>query len=68
MSPENLIGSLEASRILGCDRATFNRWCAAGKIHAYVKAPSKVGARLFLRDDIEALARDRGIITDSVAS
>lgn len=58
-NPHDLIGSLEAAAILGIDRATFNRWAARGDVKPVVTAPSKVGARLFHRADIEALAKER---------
>jgi len=56
MPTNDLIGSLEAADILGVNRNTFNRWCVRGKVPIYLTAPSKVGARLFKRADIETLA------------
>jgi predicted site-specific integrase-resolvase len=57
MPTNDLIGSLEAADILGINRNTFNRWCVRGKVPIYLTAPSKVGARLFRRTDIEALVK-----------
>jgi predicted site-specific integrase-resolvase len=61
MPSNDLIGSLEAALILGVNRATFNKWCAAGDVPIRVTAPSKVGARLFRREDIEALVKQRDL-------
>lgn len=59
MPTNDLIGSLEAADILGVTRNTFNRWCARGNVPVHLTAPSKVGARLFQRADIEGLAKER---------
>jgi excisionase family DNA binding protein len=55
----DLLRSLEAASLLGIDRATFNRWVAAGRIEPAVEFPGKTGARLFARADVEKLARER---------
>lgn len=56
MPKTDLIGSLEASTILGVHRGAFNKQCAEGKIPVHTTMPGKVGQRLFLREDILALA------------
>lgn len=53
---DDLLRSLEAAERLGIDRATFNRWVAAGRITPAVEFPGKRGARLFRRADVERLA------------
>jgi predicted site-specific integrase-resolvase len=59
MDKTDLIGSREAADLLGVNRTTFNRWCVSGKVPIHFTAPSKVGARLFRRADIQALAQKR---------
>lgn len=59
MPTNDLIGSLEAADILGVSRNRFNRWCARGEVPIHFTAPSKVGARLFRRADIQTLAEKR---------
>lgn len=53
------LSSAEAADTLGVDRATFNRWAAAGRITAALKMPGATGARLFAREDVEALRSER---------
>ena len=60
----NLITSAEASVLVGCDRATFNRWVTRGDVPIEVQFPGYKGARLFRRIDVERLAKDRGVVTD----
>jgi len=50
-----LIGTAEAARILQVDKTTLTRWAADGRIKPIVKMPSKNGAFLFNRSDVEAL-------------
>lgn len=57
MHNDDLIGSAEAAEIHGIDRATFNRWVAAGRISPVVAFPGTRGARLFKRSDVEALTK-----------
>ena len=59
MHQNPFIGSVEAAELLGVHRATFNKWCLAGRVPTAVIAPSKVGARLFLRTVIEDMAARR---------
>ena len=60
--------SAEAAALLGVDRATFNRWVTRGDVPIEVQFPGYKGARLFRRIDVERLAKDRGVVTDSIAS
>jgi excisionase family DNA binding protein len=53
------IGSAEAARLLGVDRATFNKWVTRGDITATFKYPGATGPRLFRRADVERLAKAR---------
>jgi excisionase family DNA binding protein len=55
----DLIGSDEAARLLGVDRATVLRWREDDTITAAVKMPGPTGAYLFHRADVEKLAADR---------
>ncbi len=54
-----LIGSAQAARLYGVDRATFNRWVKAGKVPVAVEMEGETGARLFDADVIEQLAAVR---------
>jgi len=54
-----LIGSAQAAKIFGVDRATFNRWVAAGRIPVAVEMEGETGARLFDADVIDSLAAAR---------
>lgn len=54
-----LIGSAQAARVFKVDRATFNRWVAAGKIPVAVEMDGATGARLFDADVIDQLAAER---------
>ena len=55
---DDLIGSAEATGLFfpAIDRATFNRWAAAGEIAPALSFPGKTGARLYRRADVLALA------------
>ena len=56
-TPAELIGSTEACRLLGKDKATLSRWVAAGRITPAARASDKPnGAFLFYRSDVERLA------------
>ena len=54
-----LIGSAEAARIMGVDRASFNKWVTRGDIVETFRFPGATGPRLFRRADIEARAAAR---------
>lgn len=54
-----LIGSAQAAKTFGVDRATFNRWVAAGRIPVAVEMDGATGARLFDADVIDQLASKR---------
>lgn len=56
---EDLIGTAEVTRILGCDKATVLRRIDAGKLVPAMKMPGPNGAYLFKRADVEALAAQR---------
>lgn len=66
----DLIGSKEATRLFtpAVDRATFNRWAAAGEIEPALTLPGKTGARLFRRADVIALAERKGLTVTEAAS
>lgn len=55
----DLIGTAEASRILNVNVSTITRWANDGMLAVAVKRPSKNGAMLFDRADVERLARER---------
>jgi predicted site-specific integrase-resolvase len=59
--PKNapLIGSAQAAKVFGVNRATFNRWVAAGEIPVAAELEGTTGARLFDADVIDALAAER---------
>lgn len=54
-----LIGSAQAAKRFGVDRATFNRWVKAGEIPVEVTMEGATGARLFDADVIDQLADAR---------
>ena len=56
MSNESLVGSDEASDILGVLRATFLRWVADKVIEPVHQLPGANGAYLFDRAAVEQLA------------
>ena len=49
-----MIGSLEASEMLGVDRATVTRWALDGRL-AYQRLPGETGAYLFDLAEVEKL-------------
>lgn len=51
-----LIGSAQAAKAFGVDRATFNRWVKAGNVPVAVEMDGATGARLFDADVIDTLA------------
>lgn len=55
MSDEPLIGSDEASELLGVHRATFLRWVADGRITPRHQLPGTNGAKLFSRAEVVGL-------------
>jgi predicted site-specific integrase-resolvase len=54
-----LIGSAQAAKKFGVDRATFNRWVAAGLVPIAAELDGPTGARLFDADLIDALVSER---------
>lgn len=65
LMPDDLIGSAEACRLLGIDKATLTRWVSQDRLEPAHKLPAKNGAFLFNRADIERL---RDEIADEAAS
>ena len=59
MRDEPLVGSDEASRILGVHRATFLRWVEQGLIGPVHENPGPKGAKVFRRADVEKLAAEK---------
>ncbi len=55
----DMIGSKEACRILGIDKATLSRWVTAGQLTPVHKLPGRNGAYLFDRTNIQGLASAR---------
>ncbi len=53
-----MIGSLEAARILDVDRATVTRWALEGRL-AHQRLPGQTGAYVFDRADVEKLAKQK---------
>ena len=56
----DLMSTAEAADRLGISIATLNRWAKNGAVAPIVQAPGRTGARMFRREDIEALAEKRG--------
>jgi hypothetical protein len=50
-----LIGSLEASRILGITKPSLTRRVTSGSLHPLAKLDGERGAYVFDRNDIQAL-------------
>ena len=57
--PAPLIGSAQAAKVFGVDRATFNRWVKAGDVPVAYEMDGATGARLFDADVIDQLAAKR---------
>jgi predicted site-specific integrase-resolvase len=55
----DLIGSAEACQILGIDRSSLVRLAQLGRLATAMKLPGANGARLYRREDVEALAVQR---------
>ena len=55
----DLVTTAEAAQMLGVSVATVNRRADKGEIPVAAKAPGKRGARLFRREDVQALAKER---------
>lgn len=51
----NLVSTVEAVAILGCDRSSISRWVSSGRLVPAHKLPGQTGAFLFDRAAIEAL-------------
>ncbi len=59
MRNDSLIGSDEASKILGVHRATFLRWVSEGLITPVHETAGIRGAKVFRLADVERLASDK---------
>ena len=57
MNHTDLIGSAEACRILGRDKATLSRWIGDGRLTPVHQLPGKNGAYVFRRADVDTLAQ-----------
>ena len=55
----DLIGTAEASHILHVNVSTITRWAADGTLAVALKRPSKNGALLFHRHEVQRLASER---------
>lgn len=59
MAPEtpDLVGTVEAAEIIGCERSSLSRWVALGKLTPAIRvSDGPTSAQLFHRSDIEAFA------------
>ena len=55
----DLLTTAQVAEMTGLSVATVNRRADKGEIPVAAKAPGKRGARLFRREDVEALASER---------
>jgi predicted site-specific integrase-resolvase len=56
---QTLINSRDAAALFGVHRATFNRWAAAGKIPVVYEGEGIRGDRLFDKDALVAIQRQK---------
>jgi hypothetical protein len=56
MPETDLVGTVEAAEIIGCERSTLSRWVALHKLTPALQLTGPSGAHLFHRADIERLA------------
>lgn len=59
MADDALMSTAEAAVTLKVSVATLNRWVAAGKLTPAMQYPGRTGARLYRREDVEALAAEQ---------
>jgi hypothetical protein len=52
----DLVGTVEAAEIIGCERSSLSRWVALGKLTPAMRLTGDTGAHLFHRADVEAFA------------
>ena len=65
----DMITTTEAADLLGCSRRTIHRMVDAEELIPVMRVnDARNGTYLFLRTDIQRLAKARGVVTDSVAS
>lgn len=57
----DLIGTAEASRILGRTPRTIQRMVAAGVLTPVTTLPGQTGAHLFHREDVERVKAERDV-------
>lgn len=58
MANPDIIGTTEASDLLGINRTTLFRWVVAGRVTPTSRLAGPNGAYLFHRTDIERLKRE----------
>ncbi|HPU40182.1 MAG TPA: helix-turn-helix domain-containing protein [Microthrixaceae bacterium] len=51
-----LLGTVEAAEVIGCERSTLSRWITAGRIAPLKKLPGRNGAVLFSRAEVDRVA------------
>jgi len=56
---QDLVSTLEAADILQRPVATINRWANRGTLPIAVRGNGIRGARMFRREDVERVARER---------
>lgn len=55
----DLVGTVEAAEIIGCERSSLSRWVALGKLTPALQVGhGATGAHLFHRSDIESFAAE----------
>ena len=59
MRLDDLVGSVEASRIIGIPYTTFMRWVESGRITPVHVNPGPTGAKIFRRADVDKLASEK---------
>jgi hypothetical protein len=61
VSQSDLIGAADAAAILGWSKAKVKRAAATGGLPVAGKMPGELGAYVFRRDEIEAVAATEGV-------
>ncbi len=57
--PDEIVTTSEAASILLSSTSTVNRWAEKGTLPQVAKGNGIRGPRMFRREDVEALARER---------
>lgn len=60
MRKSDHLSTAQVAELLGVSVATVNRWAVAGRLVPAIQVPGHNGARLYLADDVEAFAKERG--------